>query len=169
MKLRAHLFHLSQTLSATTAETAKYFGPLQCVPQMRAEGSPQQPMPSKISTIATSKLRREMPKPRQILSKPSVAPAAAPTMTHPKPPLIQPDQNAGGPCGSIIDMPTRNTITQPAIDSVAAILILSFHHAIPAYPFRYGLDRTGATQSAFRISQFDANSGTLLETKAGEP
>jgi hypothetical protein len=93
-------------------------------------------MPSKISTIATSKLRREMPKPRQILSKPSNAAAAAPTMTHPKTPLIQPDQNAGGPCGSIIDMPTTNTITQPAIDSVAAILILSFHHAIPSYPFQ---------------------------------
>jgi hypothetical protein len=90
-------------------------------------------MPSKMSIIATSKLRREMPKPRQILSKPSVAAAAAPIMTHPKTHLIQPDEspNAGSACGTIIDMPTTNTITQPAIDSVAAILILSFHHAIP--------------------------------------
>jgi hypothetical protein len=59
-----------------------------------------------------------------------------PTMTHPKTPLTQPDQNAGGPSGSIIDMPTMNTMIQPAIDSVAAILILSFHHAIPSYPFQ---------------------------------
>lgn len=108
-------------------------------------------MPSKISTIATSKLRREMPKPRQTLSKPSVAAPAAPVMTHPKTCLIQPGQspNAGSsPCGTIIDRPTTNTITQPAIDSVAPILILSFHHATPSYPFRYGL---GRTRAAFRL------------------
>jgi hypothetical protein len=124
-------------------------------------------MPSTIRTITASKLRREMPKPCQILTKPSVAAAAAPTMTHPKTHLVQPDQNAAGPCGSIIDMPTTNTITQPAIDRVAAILILSFHHAIPSYPFRCGLGRTSAAQSAFRIHQFDANSGTLSEPKPG--
>jgi hypothetical protein len=126
-------------------------------------------MPIKMSIIATSKLRREMPKPRQILSKPSVAAAAAPIMTHPKTHLIQPDEspNAGSACGTIIDMPTMNTITQPAIDSVAAILILSFHHAITSYPFRYGLGRTRATRSAFRIHRFGASSYALVEPKPG--
>jgi hypothetical protein len=128
-------------------------------------------MPSKINIIATSKLRREIPKPRQILSKPSVAAAAAaaPIMIQPKTHLIQPDEssNAGSACGTIIDMPTTNTITQPAIDSVAAILILSLHHAITSYPFRYGLGRTRATQSAFRIHRFGANSCALLEPNPG--
>jgi hypothetical protein len=132
MKLTPHSFHSARRRSAATIEAPKHPAhPIQCAPQRILERSPQQPMPSKMSIIATSKLRREMPKPRQILSKPSVAAAAAPIMTHPKTHLIQPDEspNAGSACGTIIDMPTTNTITQPAIDSVAAILILSFHHA----------------------------------------
>jgi hypothetical protein len=126
-------------------------------------------MPSKISTIATSKRRREMPKPRQILSKPSVAAAAAPTMTHPKTHLTQPDQNAGSTCGSIIDMPTANTIIQPAIDSIAAILILSFHQAIPSYPFQYRARWTYSTADyrLFITWSYALFFGARIDTKTG--
>ena len=43
----------------------------------------------------------------------------------------------------------------------------SFHHAITSYPFRYGLGRTRATRSAFRIHRFGASSYALLEPKPG--